>query len=147
MKKGKAKTVTGMVTDEAGEPVIGATVMVKGTVNGTLTDLDGKYSIQAAEGETLEFRYIGYNGVEQKVKKESVINVALAESNVNLDDVVVIGYGSQKKESVVSSVNSIKVADIAMPTRSLSNMIGGQIAGVISIQTSGEPVTMMPVSG
>jgi Outer membrane cobalamin receptor protein len=139
VKKGKAKTVTGMVTDEAGEPVIGATVMVKGTVNGTLTDLDGKYSIQAAEGETLEFRYIGYNGVEQKVKKESVINVALAESNVNLDDVVVIGYGSQKKESVVSSVNSIKVADIAMPTRSLSNMIGGQIAGVISIQTSGEP--------
>ena len=86
--------------------------------------MDGKYTIKAREGEVLEFRYIGYNSVEQKVKDKSVINIAMAESNVNLDDVVVIGYGSQKKESVVSSVNTMKPAEIAIPTRSLSNTIG-----------------------
>ncbi len=133
-QKGAAKTITGLVTDEQGEPVIGATVTVKGTINGVLTDIDGKYSIQTHEGEILEFRYIGYNSIEQKVKDKNTINVAMSESNVNLDDVVIVGYGSQKKESVTSSVNTIKPAEIAIPTRSLSNMIGGQIAGVISIQ-------------
>ena len=138
-KKGATKTVTGTVSDGAGEPIIGATVIVKGTINGVLTDMDGKYTIKAREGEVLEFRYIGYNSVEQKVKDKSVINIAMAESNVNLDDVVVIGYGSQKKESVVSSVNTMKPAEIAIPTRSLSNTIAGQVAGVIAIQRSGEP--------
>lgn len=138
-KKGASKTITGMVTDETGEPIIGATVIVKGSINGVLTDMDGKYSIQAKEGETLEFRYIGYNSVDQKVKEKSMVNISMAESNINMDEVVVVGYGSQKKESVVSSVNSIKPAEIAIPTRSLSNMIGGQVAGIISIQTSGEP--------
>ena len=138
-KKGTTKTVTGTVSDGAGEPIIGATVIVKGTINGVLTDMDGKYTIKAREGEVLEFRYIGYNSVEQKVKDKSVINIAMAESNVNLDDVVVIGYGSQKKESVVSSVNTMKPAEIAIPTRSLSNTIAGQVAGVIAIQRSGEP--------
>ena len=68
-----------------------------------------------------------------------VILREMAESNVNLDDVVVIGYGSQKKESVVASINSIKPADIAVPTRSLSNSIAGRVAGVVAIQRSGEP--------
>ena len=138
-KKGTVKTVTGVVSDGTGEPIIGATVIVKGTINGVLTDMDGKYTIKAREGEVLEFRYIGYNSVEQKVKEKSIINIAMAESNVNLDDVVVIGYGSQKKESVVSSVNTMKPAEIAIPTRSLSNTIAGQVAGVIAIQRSGEP--------
>ena len=139
VKKGKSRNITGIVKDETGEPIIGATVLVKGTINGALTDMDGKYSIQAKEGETLEFRYIGYKSIEQKVKKENVMNVTLAESNINLDDVVVVGYGQQKKESVVASVNSLKPADIAIPTRSLVNSISGQIAGVIAIQRSGEP--------
>lgn len=138
-KKGADKTITGLVTDETGEPVIGATITVKGTINGVLTDIDGKYTIKTREGDVLEYRYIGYNSVEQKVKDKTIINVAMSESNVSLDDVVIVGYGSQKKESVTSSVNTVKPADIAIPTRSLSNMIGGQVAGVISIQTSGEP--------
>lgn len=138
-ESGAAQTVSGTVRDEAGEPIIGATITVKGTVNGVLTDIDGKYMIQTHEGEILEFRYIGYNSVEQRVKNQKVINVTMNESNVNMDEVVVIGYGTQKKESVVSSVSSVKPADISIPTRSLSNMIGGQIAGIISIQSSGEP--------
>ena len=90
------KNIRGTVFDASGEPLIGVNVSVKGTTIGIITDMDGKYTIKAREGEVLEFRYIGYNSVEQKVKDKSVINIAMAESNVNLDDVVVIGYGSQK---------------------------------------------------
>ena len=138
-KAGATKNVSGVVTDENGEPIIGATVTIKGTVQGVLTDIDGKYAITTNEGAVLEFRYIGYNSVEQKVKKGNVINVTLVESNVNMDEVVIVGYGSQKKESVVSSVNTIKPAEIVIPSRSLSNTLAGQIAGVIAIQRSGEP--------
>ena len=138
-KKGAAKKVSGIVKDENGEPVIGATVLIKGTVNGVVTDIDGKYSIQTHVGDLLEFSYIGYNSVEQRVKDKGVINVTLAESNVKLDDVVVVGYGTQKKESVSSSVNTVKPAEFAIPARSLSTMLAGQVAGVIAIQRSGEP--------
>lgn len=139
IKKGAPRTVSGVITDNLGEPIIGATVTIKGTVTGVLTDIDGKYSINTREGEILEFRYIGYNSIEQKVKKSDVMNITLEESNINLDDVVIVGYGSQKKESVVSSVNSIKPSEIAIPARSLNNTLAGQIAGVIAIQRSGEP--------
>lgn len=133
------KNITGTVRDAAGEPIIGATVMVKGTINGVLTDMDGKFSIKAKAGDVLEIRFIGYNSVEQTIKNKDVIDVTLVESNVNLDDVVVIGYGTQKKESVTSSVNTVKPAEFAISTRSLSNMLSGQVAGVIAIQRSGEP--------
>lgn len=138
-KKGAAVSVSGVVTDDSGEPVIGATVTVKGTVNGVLTDIDGHYTIQAHVGEQLEFRYIGHNSVEHKIKNNSPVNIVMAESNVNMDEVVVIGYGSQKKESVSSSVNTVRPSEFALPARSLSNMIGGQVAGIIAIQRSGEP--------
>lgn len=138
-RKGVAKKITGLVLDDKGEPIIGSTVLIKGTINGALTNLEGKYTIDAREGDIIEYRFIGYNSIEKKVHQENEINVVLSESNVNLDDVVVIGYGSQKKESVVASVNSIKPADISMPTRSLRNTIAGQVAGVIAIQRSGEP--------
>ena len=80
---------------------------MQGTVNGVLTDIDGKYAIEAKKNQVLEYRFVGYKGVEKTVGDDDRINVTLAESNVNLDDVVVIGYGSQKKESVVASINSI----------------------------------------
>ena len=82
-KKGAEKTISGVITDQQGEPIIGATVTIKGTVTGVLSDIDGKYSLNAREGETLEFRYIGYNSIEQKVKKGNVMNITLAESNIN----------------------------------------------------------------
>ncbi len=139
VKKGTSKTIKGTVRDEHGEPVIGATVMVKGTVDGVLTDIDGKFNIQARVGDVLEFGYVGYNTVSWKVKDKTIANITMEESNVNIDEVVVVGYGSQKKESVSASVNTMKPAEFAMPARSLSNMISGQVAGVIAIQRSGEP--------
>lgn len=137
--KGAKKRISGIVADEVGEPIIGAVVAVKGTTNGVLTNQDGAYAIEAREGETLEYRFLGYNSVERKIGKKDAINVTMSESNVSLDDVVVVGYGSQKKESIVSSVNTIRPEEVAIPTRSLSNTLAGQVAGVIAIQRSGEP--------
>lgn len=133
------RQIQGFVMDEANEPVIGATVLIKGTVTGVLTDIDGKFTIKASKGDVLVFSFIGYKSVEKTVKQESSINVTMTEANVNLDDVVVIGYGQQKKESVVASVNTVKAAELRMPTRSLTNMIAGQVTGVIAVQRSGEP--------
>lgn len=135
----KKHKISGLVTDTDGNPVIGATVTVSGTTNGVVTDMEGRYTINAAEGEKLIFRFIGFNQEERTVKKEAVINVRMMEASVGLEDVVVIGYGQQKKESVVSSINTISAAQLSMPQRSLKNSVAGQIAGVIAIQRSGEP--------
>lgn len=135
----RQKRIEGIVVDETNEPIAGVTVLIKGTVTGVLTNMDGKYSIMAADGDVLEFSFIGYKSVQKAVKQEKTINVTMAEANVDLDDVVVIGYGQQKKESVVASVNSVKGSELRLPTRSLTNMIAGQIAGVIAVQRSGEP--------
>lgn len=132
-------SIRGLITDGDGNPIIGATVQVKGRTDGVITDIDGRYIIKAPVGSTLVFSYIGYNTEEVKVKDNSPINVRMIESSVSLDDVVVIGYGQQKKESVVSSLNTITSKELSMPTRSLSNNLAGQIAGVLAVQRTGEP--------
>ncbi|MDR0962740.1 MAG: TonB-dependent receptor [Mediterranea sp.] len=136
---GAKRTITGVVTDDTGEPIIGGTVTIKGTVNGVTTDIDGKFSIVAREGEMLEFRYIGYKTIERKIKKEKTMTVVLPPTDINLDEVVVVGFQTQKKESVTASINSVKPSALAIPARSLSNALAGQVAGIISVQRSGEP--------
>jgi TonB-linked SusC/RagA family outer membrane protein len=133
------RKITGVITDEKGETIIGATVLIKGTIKGALSDNDGNYSIEAKEGDILEFRYIGYNYLEKEVKSGSVINVVLSENSVSLDEVAIIGYGQQKKESVVASINTVTAKEISLPQRNLRNNIAGQLAGIIAIQRSGEP--------
>ena len=134
------KTVTGLLTDADGNPVIGATVSIKGTTYGVTTDIDGKYILNnVSEGDVLEFRYIGYNTEEKIYKGEKTINIRMVEASVGLEDVVVIGYGQQKKSSVVSSLNTIGPAELNVKQRNLRNTLAGQIAGVIAVQRSGEP--------
>lgn len=133
------KTITGLVTDGDGNPVIGATVKVKETSTGVITDVDGRYSIRVDIGQTLVFSYIGYNTEEKEVKNTSPINVRMMESSTSLEDVVIIGYGQQKKSGVVSSVNSVTANEIKAPVRNLTNNLAGQLAGVIAIQRNGEP--------
>lgn len=135
----KGWLLKGLITDTDGNPVIGASIVVKGTTTGVLSDLDGQYSIQVRDGDILEYRFIGFDTVEKVAKSGMNGNLRMAESSVDLDDVVVIGYGQQKKESVVASINSIGPAELSMPQRNLRNSIAGQIAGVIAIQRSGEP--------
>lgn len=132
--------VRGIVKDEVGVPVIGATVMVKGTTIGVVTDVDGLYSIMVPSGEAvLRISYVGYETQEINVDGRSTIAITMKEDSKMLEDVVVIGYGQQKKSGVVASVNSVSASEIKAPVRNLTNNLAGQIAGLIAIQRNGEP--------
>lgn len=99
--------VTGTVTDKTGEPLIGVNVLEKGTTNGCITDIDGKYSLNVERGETLIFSFIGYNKQEVKVT-QSVVDVTMSEDTELLDEVVIIGYGSMSRKDVTSSITTVK---------------------------------------
>ena len=133
--------ITGVVTDSKGESIIGANVVVKGQSNvGAITDVEGRYQIMIpSDNAILQVSYLGYVTEEIKVKGRRNINVMLNEDSKALDEVVVVGYGQQKKESVVVSMSSIKPKDIVVPSRSLNNSLAGQVAGLIAVQRSGEP--------
>ncbi len=131
--------IKGTIVDHSGTPIIGATVLIRGTVNGTTSDIDGHYSIMAPKNSVLVYRYLGCQTVEKEVTSSRPINVTLEEENVNLKDVVVVAYGTQKKEDVVSSINSVSGDKLSMPTRSLNNMLAGKVAGILAVQRSGEP--------
>lgn len=136
----KRKEVRGIVKDEVGVPIIGATVMIKGSTTGVVTDVDGLYSIMVPSDETiLRVSYVGYVTQEIKVNGRSTVTVTLKEDSKMLEDVVIIGYGQQKKSGVVSSVNTVSASEIKAPTRNLTNNLAGQIAGLIAIQRNGEP--------
>ena len=140
-QKSKIK-ITGVVTDSKGESIIGANVIVKGNpANGTITNLEGRYEINVPSEETiLLVSYLGYNTEEVKIKGKRNINVMLYEDSKALDEVVVIGYGKQKKNSVVSSINAIGPKELAVSSsRNLTNNLAGQVPGLIAIQRSGEP--------
>ncbi|MEG2855035.1 TonB-dependent receptor [Bacteroides sp.] len=139
-QKSKIK-VTGVVTDGKGESIIGANVSVKGSAGiGGITNIEGRYEIYVpSEESVLLISYLGYNTEEIKVKDRRNINVMLSEDSKTLDEVVVIGYGQQKKSGVVSSVNSVTAKEIKAPTRNLTNNLAGQLAGIIAIQRNGEP--------
>lgn len=134
-------TVIGTVTDELNTPLPGATVLEKGTTNGTTTDFDGNFSITIANGNVvLEFSYIGYSTMEAAVNGRSSISVQLAEDATQLEDVVVVGYGVQKKSDVTGSISSIKSEDfnqgvVANP----GQLLQGKLAGVNVSNVSGEP--------
>lgn len=108
----QGKKVSGVVTDQSGEPIIGANVMVKGSTNGTVTDIDGNYSLDVTTGSTLSISYIGYLTKELPLGNQSVINVILTEDTQALDEVVVVGYGTQKKVTLTGAVSAIKSDDI-----------------------------------
>ena len=135
-------TVTGVVTDELGEPMIGAGVLVKNTVHGVITDLDGRYSITVdalGGGGILVFSSLGYDEQEVAVGGRTEINVQMQLQSTSLDEVVVVGYGTQKRESVVGAISTVNAADLKVPSAQLSTSLAGNLAGVISMTRSGEP--------
>jgi len=131
--------VSGTVTDEKGDPLPGVTVTVKGGTAGTVTNSIGNYRITVPENTILVFRMVGFKPFEAVVKATSALNVTLKEDKNALKEVVVVGYGTQKKITVTGAITSVNVADIVTPNRSLSNALAGKVAGVISVQRSGEP--------
>ena len=142
------KAVTGTVTSATdGMPLIGVSVQIKGTTNGSITDIDGNYSVKATPGQTLVFSYIGYVSQEVKVGNDAVIDVALREDNEMLDEVVVIGYGVQKKKLVTGATAQVKGEEIAkLNTTNPLQAMQGQMPGVSIMSTSGQPGSDMKVS-
>ena len=139
---GKALKITGKVIDEFGEPLIGVNINEVGTNNGVITDVNGNYTIYNVEDESsvLRFTYVGFKLVEIKIGTQSIVNVQMVSDTQGLDEVVVVGYGSQKKESVVGAITTVRPSALqANQTRTLSNALAGQLAGIIAVQRTGEP--------
>ncbi|MGR3808921.1 SusC/RagA family TonB-linked outer membrane protein [Jiulongibacter sp. NS-SX5] len=136
-----AQQVSGTVTDETGMGMPGVNVTEKGTTNGAVTDVDGKYSLTVSSANSvLVFSFVGYEGQEVTVGSQSVINVALGPDSGTLEEVVVVGYGTQKKVTVTGAVTAIKGAEIVKsPAVDMSNSLAGRLPGLVVIQTSGEP--------
>lgn len=136
-----AVTVQGKVTDENGEPLIGVNILVKGTSQGTITDLDGNFSLDLADGkEVLIFSYTGYEPVEVAVNGRSTLQVSMAESVSQLDEIVVVGYASLKKSDLTGSVASVREDDLtAYPATDLVQAMQGRAAGVTVQAVNGEP--------
>lgn len=136
----QTKQVSGVVTDGTGETVIGASVLEKGTTNGTITDLDGKFILTVNENAVLQISYVGYTTQEVPVKGKTSFNITLKEDSEMLEEVVVVGYGAQKKESVVGAISQVSNKELLQsPAANVSQAISGKIAGVITSQTSGAP--------
>jgi TonB-dependent starch-binding outer membrane protein SusC len=133
--------VSGTVTDVKGNPLIGVTVLVKGSTIGSLTDASGKYSlVNVPQNATLVFSFVGMSTQEIPASGKTVIDVVLKEEAIGLDEVVVIGYGSQRKVTLTGSVASVTNKEIVnSPTTNISNSIAGLLPGVIALNRTGEP--------
>lgn len=136
----KSKIVTGTVLDVTGMPVIGANVTVKGTTQGTITDMDGKFSLEVVEGDILQVTYIGFANQEVKVGTQTNLSVTLKEDAEALDELVVVGYGTQKKVNLTGAVTAITGEKITKrPVTNTTTMLQGQVPGLRIVQGTGQP--------
>ncbi|MCF2875378.1 MULTISPECIES: SusC/RagA family TonB-linked outer membrane protein [unclassified Tenacibaculum] len=139
------KTITGTVSDSSGE-LPGVSILIKGTVKGTETDLDGKYTIKANTGDILQFMFLGYVTAEKIVGESSVVDVTLQEDSGVLDEVVVVGYGKSTKQSFTGSVKVVKAEELEKKSvANISQALAGEVAGVNVINTSGQPGTVATI--
>lgn len=137
---GDNRTIKGTILDATGMPVIGANVVVKGTTNGTITDMDGKFSLEVDKDATLVVSYIGFTDQVIKVGNQTNLSIALKEDSKALDELVVVGYGVQKKVNLTGAVASVKSDDLGdVQTNSVSSMIKGHLSGVQITQNNGKP--------
>jgi TonB-dependent starch-binding outer membrane protein SusC len=133
-------TVKGKVNDEQGQGLPGVSVLVKGTSTGTVTDIEGNYTVNAPGTATLVFSFIGYITQEIPLGNKTSLDVKMATDTKALDEVVVVGYGTAKKATLTGSVTAVKGAELQKaPSTNLSNTLGGRLPGVSAVQSSGEP--------
>lgn len=138
--------ITGKVTGASGEALAGVTVQVKNTTTGTATDNNGTYAVTAEENAVLVLSYIGYNDMEVEVKGRNVVDVQLTPSDRQLDQIIVVGYGSQSKKNITGAVSTVSAKDIAdRPVINAAQAIQGKAAGVQVVQPSGKPGVGMTV--
>lgn len=135
----KSITVQGQVMDSEGIPIPGVNIRLKGQNTGTISDLNGNYKLSdVTEDAVIEFSFIGFATLEKKVKGET-LNAILLEDTKSLDEVEIVAFGTQKKESVIGSISTLKPAELKVPTSNLTNALAGRVAGVIAYQRTGEP--------
>lgn len=139
------KTVTGKVVDMKGEPIIGVTVKIAGTSTGTITDVNGNYSLSVTPNDKLAFSFIGYNSQEKIVNNHSIINVTLTEMDVQMQDVVVVGYGTQRKENLTGAVSTVDVANslTGKPFTDVAKGLQGAVPG-LTVTYGGGAITETP---
>lgn len=134
------KKITGTITDEAGEPIIGATIILKGTTVGTSTNLDGNFSMEVGNNDILKVSYIGYVSREIKIGAQNLFNIKLKEDSRMLEDVVVVGYGTQKKANLTGAVGSISSDELTTRTSpNTTSLLQGRVPGMQVVQNSGQP--------
>ena len=136
----KSRTIKGNVTTTTGESIPGASVKLANATTGVITDIAGFYMITVPDSQSeLEFRFMGYEPRNIKVGNQTTINVSLEEATSSLEEVVVVAYGAQKKVTMTGSVASVNIGSLKTPVANLSNALQGKVAGIISVQSSGEP--------
>lgn len=135
---GNLREVTGIVRDSTGQPMVGVTIQVKDTKTGTGSDVNGRYVLQVPEGAILSFSMISYRTQEILVGKASKYDVVMHEASSALEEVVIVGFGAQRKIGLVGAQNTISAKDLKQPVSNLTNSLGGRIAGMVSVQRSGE---------
>jgi len=136
----QSKKITGKVIDNKGEPIIGATIIIKGSKEGVISDLDGNFSIEANNHSVLSVSYIGYNTTEVAVSSNKNLTIELTEFSKALDEVIVVGYSSQKKSELSSSAVTLsadKLTDVSTPD--IGNMLQGKVAGLMVYNATGQP--------
>lgn len=141
--------VKGTVTDESGIPIPGASILVVGTTEGTVTNMDGEYALALSRGKAVLRFFIGLKSVDIEYTGQRILNVVLKSDSQLLDDVVVIGYGSKNRKSLTSSISSVKKDDLnklSKTSSTVQDMLGGTIKGVLVTQNSGEPGATMTVN-
>ncbi|MEI6554495.1 MAG: TonB-dependent receptor [Paludibacter sp.] len=140
INQSESKKINGLVTDEKGDPIIGASVMLKGEKTGTITNINGNFSIEASSQSTLVFSYIGYQAREIKIDSQTSLNVKLIENNRALDEVIVVGYGTMKKSDINAAIVSIKPEELQMNSASsLTQTLSGKAAGLTVLGGSAQP--------
>lgn len=135
----ESNRITGKVIDQDSKPMPGVTITILGTTRGVITDNDGTYSIEAQSSDKLIFTFIGMQSQIVDIGNQKIINVRLEQKTEELEDVTIIAFGKQKKESVISSIETIKTENLRVPSSNLTTAFAGRMAGMISYQTSGEP--------
>ena len=131
--------VKGYVTDSQGQPLPGVTIIIEGTTRGVITDIDGTYSINAKPADKLIFSFVGMENQIVDVNSRTIINVVMSEKVDELEEVTIVAFGKQKKESVTASITTVRPEELKVPSSNLTTALAGRMSGLISYQRSGEP--------
>jgi len=133
------KQITGVISGVDGLPIPGVSIMITGTSRGTVTNPNGEYNIKVSKGDSLQFSFVGKNREIRIIGDQNILNITLYDDETELEEVQVVAFGKQRKESVISSIETVRPAELKQPASNLTSALAGKIPGIISYQTTGEP--------